>query len=73
MGLKYFKDRKAFIEYSNDLNDLNHGYQIIHPHDSSLKRKSYDILTTKNQEEELKCYNLSKCFTTNNTCTSKNR
>ena len=73
MGRKYFKDRKAFIEYSNDLNDLIHGYQIIHPDDSSLKRKSYDILTAKNQEEELKCYNLSKCFITNNTCTSKNR
>ena len=29
MNLKRFKDPKAFIEYSNDLNDLIQGYQIV--------------------------------------------
>ena len=29
MDLKRFKDPKALIEYSNDLNDLIQGHQIV--------------------------------------------
>ena len=35
-GLKYFNDSKAFIEYSNDMNDI---YKNIEDYNPNKKRK----------------------------------